>query len=157
MEELCRKFKKLRFFSQFSDDIISQIIEAGTLLQLPVKNTLFKQGDTGQEMYIILRGSVKVVVTNSLFGSVPFTITTLYDGEYFGEQALYESKLDDEEVGHRRATCIVRGLNNAIRRAKRAICSLFPSNKLCIFWVTSRARKVARSLKYCKKYLHLRN
>lgn len=36
-------------------------------------------------MYIILRGSVKVVVTNSLFGSVPFTITTLYDGEYFGE------------------------------------------------------------------------
>lgn len=42
MEELCRKFKKLRFFSQFSDDIISQIIEAGTLLQLPVKNTLFK-------------------------------------------------------------------------------------------------------------------
>ncbi len=58
-------------------------------------------------MYIILRGSVKVIVNNPLFGSIPFTITTLYDGEYFGEQALYESKLDDEEIGYRRASCMV--------------------------------------------------
>lgn len=51
---------------------------------------IFKEGDQGQEMYLVREGKVKIVRTSK---EKPVTLATLGIGEFFGEMALFEDQV----------------------------------------------------------------
>ena len=84
-------------------------------MKVPPGSTIYRQGELGGVFYVILRGTVKVVMKKPDFGPEPLTITTLYDGDNFGELAVFKTKHTEDlppevidEISRRRATCIVR-------------------------------------------------
>jgi CRP-like cAMP-binding protein len=68
--------------------------------QLPAGATIIRQGEIGEEFFVILRGVVAVMVRDS--ESVENQVAELREGCSFGELALLE------ENSRRRATCICK-------------------------------------------------
>ena len=59
------------------------------------EHIIFNQGDKGDKLYIILSGSVKVILKKQVFGDDPIVVATLYDGQQFGELAIF-TELDKD-------------------------------------------------------------
>ena len=59
-----------------------------------VGETIFKQGELGVGMYIIVRGTVDIVVEKAIGPGVgpPVVITQLSDGDFLGEMALVDKE-----------------------------------------------------------------
>ena len=73
--------------------------------------TIFHQGDFGDFMYIILKGSVGVRIKNLALGTEPLIVATLREGEQFGELALiktYDPRSKNSGINRprRRASCV---------------------------------------------------
>lgn len=68
--------------------------------QLPTGATIVKQGDVGEEFFVVLRGVVTVNVRDA--NGVENQVAELGEGTSFGELALME------ENTRRRATCICK-------------------------------------------------
>jgi uncharacterized protein (DUF2225 family) len=67
---------------------ITQLARLGVLKKYGAREVLFKQGDPGSEMFIILRGKVAVLLDSN--NSPPFAIAELGPGDFFGEMSLLE-------------------------------------------------------------------
>ena len=52
----------LPFFMKFDSEVRKQILSKAELVEYPAGHTVFKQGDYGDKMYIILQGSVNVMI-----------------------------------------------------------------------------------------------
>jgi CRP-like cAMP-binding protein len=78
-------------FSSLSDSELDLLLAATTTKRLDQKEILFPKGDPGNQLYGILSGSLKVMVTGSDGKDVIFTL--LGPGDTIGEIAL----LDGEE------------------------------------------------------------
>ncbi len=57
--------------------------------KMPANTTLFQEGDSGEEMYIIQSGKVKI---SKRIRGVEKTLATLEKGEFFGEMAILNDK-----------------------------------------------------------------
>ncbi|MGQ9547926.1 MAG: Crp/Fnr family transcriptional regulator [Roseiflexus sp.] len=82
--------RKVEIFAGLSDDELVQVARMCKAIRTPAGQTVFHEGDTGNELYIIHEGTVRVAITTRLSdGAVaPSTINILYPGQCFGEQAL---------------------------------------------------------------------
>jgi CRP-like cAMP-binding protein len=78
------------FFKKFSKDQREEMCRMCELVKIWGRTTLFKQGSKGQAFYIILSGSVDVIVThtNTDGEQVDIHVNTLHEGASFGERAL---------------------------------------------------------------------
>lgn len=83
--------KKVDIFSRFDKKTLSTIAKNMDVLSLKEDETLFKKGDKGSSMYIILEGNVKVHDEDYIF-------TTLGSKQYFGEYSLIDSTLRSTSV-----------------------------------------------------------
>ena len=99
--------RKIPIFSSLSDDELTKIIAApeNGIVEYGPKETIIKEAEIGDCMYIIVDGAVEVLMRGGL-GRV-ITIATLRPGDFFGEQALTVM----DETGRRNAT--VRSLRSA--------------------------------------------
>lgn len=81
---------RLKYFSRLPKDVRMGLLRNGSYAYYPFGSTIFNQGDIGDLMYVILRGSVNVRVTKKAsFGMLENTIVdTLYDGMHFGEYTI---------------------------------------------------------------------
>lgn len=80
---------------KFDINIREKIIKQAELVDYPSSHTIFKQGDYGDKMYIILKGSVNVVIhyNDPITGKpVSKTVAWMRDGSSFGEYAMLGSK-----------------------------------------------------------------
>ena len=59
-------------------------------LVLPGRTTIFKQGDHGDKMYIIIKGRVVVEKKSEEYGNLPLNVCMLYEGDHFGELGLID-------------------------------------------------------------------
>lgn len=59
-------------------------------LSVPARTTIFKQGDIGDRMYVILKGRVAVEKTQKEQGNLPVVQALLNDGDHFGELGLID-------------------------------------------------------------------
>lgn len=66
---------------------INSIMQAGMVCPLEGGKLLFRKGDTGHEMYVILTGKIDIVDEFSGYKDV---IASLGPGEIFGEMAMFE-------------------------------------------------------------------
>ncbi len=79
------------FFRDFGPDdkqVISEVLTPKTFVQGTV---LFSMGDDGKNMFFIEKGSVDVVL--NLESNKRFVLTTIEEGDFFGEMALLEDSL----------------------------------------------------------------
>ncbi len=77
--------KKIPFFQNLSEDdfhCISQLLHSVTF---PAGSIIFNQGDSGQAMYLIARGVIRVSVCNN---GTEVDVATMIAGDFFGEMAL---------------------------------------------------------------------
>jgi len=82
--------RKVEIFAGLSDDELVQVAGMCRAIRTPASQTVFNESDTGDELYIVHEGTVRVMISTRLSdGTVaPSTINTLYPGQCFGEQAL---------------------------------------------------------------------
>ncbi|MEX2353981.1 MAG: cyclic nucleotide-binding domain-containing protein [Gammaproteobacteria bacterium] len=98
--------RKIPLFSSLSDTELKRILEApeNGIAEYGMKETIIKEAEIGDCMYIVLDGAVEVTMRGM---GREITIATLRAGDFFGEQALTVM----DATGRRNAT--VRSLHNA--------------------------------------------
>lgn len=81
---------KLTFFRSKTKGVRLSLLRSAFFTRYESGSVIFRQGDFGDLMYIILRGSVNVRIKKAtIYGTVDDAIVAvLYDGAHFGEYAM---------------------------------------------------------------------
>lgn len=88
--------KKVPFFTQLTDEKIEQLARLGKATPFEANIPIFREGDSAENMYIVLSGSVRLY--KSAEGGMESQIAILHEGEYFGELALLDSNPRSESA-----------------------------------------------------------
>ncbi|PKP09889.1 MAG: hypothetical protein CVU09_09675 [Bacteroidetes bacterium HGW-Bacteroidetes-4] len=83
--------KEVEIFSAFDDSILMEFVKSMTEVHLKKDEALFKKGDIGNAMYIIIEGSVQIHDNDYIF-------TTLNNKQFFGEYSLIDSAVRSATV-----------------------------------------------------------
>ncbi len=83
--------RSVSIFSSLDESEIDHLLQATTTKHLDAKETLFRKGDPGNQLYGILSGSLKVMATGSDGKDVVFTL--MGPGEVIGEIAILDSAM----------------------------------------------------------------
>ena len=78
----------LTFFAKFSPNIRTLFYKSSGFYHYLAGTIIFNQGDVGDHMYIIIKGSVSIEKKNSDLRNSPIVVNSLYDGNHFGDLAL---------------------------------------------------------------------
>lgn len=99
-------FKKLTFFQRFPYHVRVSLLKKARLENYENGAVIFKQGDTGDNMFVIIRGCVAIKKKTRDIIEEEIYVNSLYDGAQFGELALIRNQNADKKHTLRRATCI---------------------------------------------------
>lgn len=83
-QERVEILKKVSIFADTDSSVLAEIADATNERTLKPEQVLFKKGDVGKDMYIIVEGAVRVHDGNYVFA-------VLRQGQVFGEYSLIES------------------------------------------------------------------
>ncbi len=78
-----------------SSEELKSFLTAGTVLQCSAGDTIIRQGDVGNEMYVILSGNVEV---RSHLENKVVSLRTMGKGDIFGEMALFSEQKRSADV-----------------------------------------------------------
>lgn len=81
--------KNVPLFSELTDQELNLLVASGSLQRFPDKNVIFQEGDSGEVLFIILSGKVRVLLTGK--NGQEFILSHLGPGNFFGEMAILES------------------------------------------------------------------
>ena len=85
---------RLKFFEKFKPNSRILLLQLSEIVKFEYGEYIFKQGERGDKMYIILTGACHVRIKNphNPEDDLGPVVSTLYDGQNFGELALIDSK-----------------------------------------------------------------
>ena len=83
--ELLQFLGAIDLFHFFSREELAAFLEKAQEVQVAKGGVLFREGDSGQDMYIVLRGMIKVFRGSRV-------IDVIKPGDYFGEMAIIENQ-----------------------------------------------------------------
>lgn len=90
-KELIKKYiKNVALFNNVEEDNLEQIIADFSLLHATKNETVLFQKDTDRDLFIILKGTVKVTLMSDEGGE--YILSDLHEGDYFGEMSLIDGK-----------------------------------------------------------------
>ena len=72
-------------FNAFSDEELQQFAAKVTEISLPPGQVLFQEGETGHEMFVLVKGTLRIFKEKRI-------ITVVHPGDYVGEMAILEDK-----------------------------------------------------------------
>jgi len=81
--------KQVPFFSELSDDELREIVKIGEEKHVESGQLLFKEGDPGDYMYVIIEGKVRVFHREE---EEELPLSTIDKGGFFGELALIDGR-----------------------------------------------------------------
>lgn len=81
--------KKIPAFACLAPDDAQHLVDNSELRRYPAGGVVLSEGDTGDVVFIILKGRVKVVLTHA--GGKEIILTILKAGNYFGEMTAFDS------------------------------------------------------------------
>lgn len=105
-EKIDKASQKLPFFKKFGKTVRYHLMRIASYTEYKTAEVIFRQGEMGEMMYIILRGSVSIEKIASEFGNKEIVVNSLYDGKPFGELALISSLRSGNYPVNRMATII---------------------------------------------------
>lgn len=103
--ELAGFLKSVDIFSSLSDDELSHVLPLMKLREVEDGHTLFNQGDSGSEMFVVASGSVATTV--ELPDGKPLELAVFGPGDFFGEMTIFDQS-------PRSATCLTRGRSQVL-------------------------------------------
>ena len=77
--------RRVPIFKELRDDFIVRLTSVMHELQFPANYTIFKQGEEGRSLYIVVSGTVKVHIGEKKLAEVE-------QGKYFGEMAVFDTQ-----------------------------------------------------------------
>jgi CRP-like cAMP-binding protein len=77
-------------FSDLSDAEIDDLATATTLIKCPKNSYVFRHGDPGDSLFVIVTGVVEIVIEHD--SACPLTLSSLRSGEFFGEMSLFDAR-----------------------------------------------------------------
>ncbi len=77
--------RRVPIFRELRDDFIVRLASVMDELSFPANYTIFKEGDEGRSLYIVVSGKVKVHIGNQQLAVFP-------KGESFGEMAVFDAQ-----------------------------------------------------------------
>ena len=81
--------KKEQGFINLSNNEVKDILKMGKLRKFKRGEVVFKEGETGDEFFIILKGSIRI--STNVPGIGEEALAVLKSGEFFGEMALIDN------------------------------------------------------------------
>ena len=90
MSSVIEALKKVSLFNEFPEEALVELSQKVESLSLPADTILFKEGDEGNEMYLIVQGQIVIYGKDEQGYEVFFD--ELKPGEYFGEMSLLDKK-----------------------------------------------------------------
>lgn len=85
LDKKIESFKAIEIFKQLPDDKLELLVSDSQEIILNSGDTLFREGDAGDSMYVILSGEIAIEKENTM-------IARKGQGNYFGEMTLIEDK-----------------------------------------------------------------
>src|SRR5947207_945890 len=89
MTDLAKGLRQVPYFQALEDFQLQHLIRCGKQASLESETVLFRKGDTGHCMYVILSGQVQIYLED-VEGRTAI-LRVLEPGEFFGEMALLDS------------------------------------------------------------------
>lgn len=80
---------EIDLFAGIDEDMIEQLVALGTVKKYNKDEIIFNEGDPGEKMYIIIDGSIKLIISTP---NGPVVISQCAKGELFGEVALIDEQ-----------------------------------------------------------------
>ncbi|GHG93548.1 cyclic nucleotide-binding domain-containing protein [Comamonas sp. JC664] len=80
--------KKVALFEGLTQGQLAKVAQVGHFRAFPAGAFLFREGETGQEMFVIAEGKVRI--SKSVPGIGEEALAILEPGQYFGEMAVIE-------------------------------------------------------------------
>lgn len=77
--------RRVPIFKELRDDFIVRLTSVMNELSFPANYTIFRQGEEGRSLYIVVSGRVKVHIGNKQLAEVE-------QGKYFGEMAVFDTQ-----------------------------------------------------------------
>lgn len=96
--------KRLEFFKNYNEQLRKKIYEVSHIVNYRPGEVVFSQGDKGENLYIIIKGSINIIKSSKEFGGQAIIVNSVYDGDHFGDIALINS-LKSNSCSLRTATC----------------------------------------------------
>jgi SulP family sulfate permease len=90
------ELKDFELFRQFDERILSGLAACVRELAVPQGQKVFSQGDHGDEIFLVRRGSVRILLP--LKGSTQHHLTTIGQGDFFGELSFLDGSLRSANV-----------------------------------------------------------
>src|SRR5271168_2900503 len=78
------------FFARLTPDQLRVAESIGRIEMFDTGHEIFHEGDLGDCMYVVLRGSVGITRTPA--GSAPLLLDLIKQGDYFGEMCLVDNQ-----------------------------------------------------------------
>lgn len=80
--------RSLPFFQELTPEELEQVVALGRVVTYPKEMILFREGDKGEALYVVLEGSVRV--SKAVPGSRDEAMAFMERGSFFGEMALVD-------------------------------------------------------------------
>ncbi|CAG9312802.1 unnamed protein product [Blepharisma stoltei] len=96
--------RHLKFFIQYKADIVKQMLRVANYEFYNKGQMIFKEGDVGRCLYVVLRGSIAVQQEPIRLGEMPYIVNSRYDGEVIGEYAIVRGNINNAN-DKRTASC----------------------------------------------------
>jgi CRP-like cAMP-binding protein len=87
---LPQNLRAVPLFRTLDDDVLKDLVGRFESRQVATDSVILREGEPGNEMYIICRGGVEV--TRETAAGRRAMLSRLHDGEFFGEMALLQSE-----------------------------------------------------------------
>lgn len=100
LEKIDKILRRLKFFAKFQKPVRYRLLKISSLIHKNAGEILFRQGDFGDLLYVILKGSVNVIVNSkNKYGEMhENVVASLYDGSSFGELAMMGANRNTKEL-----------------------------------------------------------
>ncbi len=80
--------RSLPFFQELTSEELERVVALGSVVVYPKDIVLFREGDKGEALYVVLDGSVRV--SKAVPGSRDEAMAFMERGSFFGEMALVD-------------------------------------------------------------------
>jgi CRP/FNR family cyclic AMP-dependent transcriptional regulator len=96
LEDIVDNFKEFLARSELFKDIAEQdqkeLLQSLQMLTIPEEEHIFEEDDLGDNLYLLLAGTVKISVRSTAFQSGQDLIRTLHPGDIFGEFSFIDGR-----------------------------------------------------------------
>jgi SulP family sulfate permease len=90
------ELKDFELFRQFDERVLRGLVACVRELSVPQGHKVFAQGDHGDEIFLVRRGSVRILLP--LMGSTQHHLTTIGQGDFFGELSFLDGSVRSANV-----------------------------------------------------------